>query len=168
MVHKSQGQLVDLGGHRPSIKLCGRQWVAEWSVPHIVAHLKSTLVHRIMKPAKEGMSEELGDIDSKVPPPSVQTVSHVVICMSIVHQGWLKSTKKSYLNTGSFPRNLIWIWGVLKKTYLHTENLISAYRKFYICILSKFTHFGCFLWLMIWLCLSFMVFDGFWCGFGGC
>ena len=32
------------------------------------------------------------------------------------HQGWLKSTRNSYLNTGSFPKNIIWIWGVLKKS----------------------------------------------------
>ena len=43
-------------------------------------------------------------------------------------QGWLKSTRNSYLNTGSFPRNHIWICGVLKKS-------IFAYLKFHICIL---------------------------------
>ena len=32
-----------------------------------------------------------------------------IICSTTL-QGWLKSTKKPYLNTGSFPRNLIWIW----------------------------------------------------------
>ena len=47
-------------------------------------------------------------------------------------QGWLKSTRNSYLNTGFFPRNLIWICGVLKKS-------IFAYLKFNICIPSKFS-----------------------------
>ena len=42
-------------------------------------------------------------------------------------QGWLKSTRISYLNTGSFPRNHIWMCGVLKKS-------IFAYLKFHICI----------------------------------
>ena len=42
-------------------------------------------------------------------------------------QGWLKSTRNSYLNTGSFPRNHIWMYGVLKKS-------IFAYLKFHICI----------------------------------
>ena len=47
-------------------------------------------------------------------------------------QGWLKSTRNSYLNTGSFPRNHIWMCGVLKKS-------IFAYLKFHICIpLPKF------------------------------
>ena len=45
----------------------------------------------------------------------------------IFHQGWLKSTRNSYLNTGSFPRNHIWMCGVLKKS-------IFAYLKFHICI----------------------------------
>ena len=39
-----------------------------------------------------------------------------------VRQGWLKSTRNSYLNTGSFLRNHIWMCGVLKKS-------ISAYLK---------------------------------------
>ena len=47
-------------------------------------------------------------------------------CCSI-SQGWLKSTRNSYLNTGSFPRNHIWMCGVLKKS-------IFAYLKFHICI----------------------------------
>ena len=42
-------------------------------------------------------------------------------------QGWLKSTRSSYVNTGSFPRNHIWMYGVLKKS-------IIAYLKFHICI----------------------------------
>ena len=47
-------------------------------------------------------------------------------------QGWLKSTSYWHLNTGSFPRNHIWVWGVLKKS-------IFAYLKFHICIpLPKF------------------------------
>ena len=47
-------------------------------------------------------------------------------------QGWLKSIRNSYLNTGVFPRNLIWIYSVLKKS-------IFAYLKFDICIPSKFS-----------------------------
>ena len=42
-------------------------------------------------------------------------------------QRWLKSTSNSYLNTGSFPRNHIWMCGVLKKS-------LFAYLKFHICI----------------------------------
>ena len=42
-------------------------------------------------------------------------------------QGWLKSTRSSYVNTGSFPRNHIWMCGVLNKS-------IFAYLKFHICI----------------------------------
>ena len=38
-----------------------------------------------------------------------------------------RGTRNSYLNTGSFPKNLIWIWGFMKKS-------ISAYLKFDICI----------------------------------
>ena len=44
-----------------------------------------------------------------------------------VKQGEIKSVRNSYLNTGSFHKNLIWIWGVLKKS-------IFAYLKFNICI----------------------------------
>ena len=47
--------------------------------------------------------------------------------LTMVTQGWLKSTRNSYLNTGSFPRNHIWICGVLKKSTF-------AYLKFHICI----------------------------------
>ena len=46
-----------------------------------------------------------------------------VICTG----GRLKSTRNSYSNTGSFPRNHIWMCGVLKKS-------IFAYLKFHICI----------------------------------
>ena len=55
-----------------------------------------------------------------------------LLCPLPLNQGWLKSTRNSYLNTGFFPRNLIWICGVLKKS-------IFAYLKFDICIPSKFS-----------------------------
>ena len=48
-------------------------------------------------------------------------------------QGWLKSTRNS-LNTGSFPRNHIWMCGVLKKS-------IFAYLKFHICISQGKQHY---------------------------
>ena len=44
----------------------------------------------------------------------------------IIFEYWVFS-QKSNLNMGCF-----------EKTYLHTKNVISAYRKFDICILSKF------------------------------
>ena len=55
-------------------------------------------------------------------------------------QGWLKSTRNSYLNTGNFPRNHIWMSGVLKKS-------IFAYLKFHICIPKNSTSaYYCIFW----------------------
>ena len=54
-------------------------------------------------------------------------------------QGWLKRTRNSYLNTGSFPKNIIWIWSVLKKsgvTKVHYNRGIPIfkYEKIEVCI----------------------------------
>ena len=58
----------------------------------------------------------------------------------VLNQGWLKSTRNSYLNTGSFPRNHIWMSGVLKKS-------IFAYLKFHICIPKNSTSaYYCIFW----------------------
>ena len=49
----------------------------------------------------------------------------------VTDQGKIKSPRNAYLNTGSFPKNRIWICGVLKKSTF-------AYLKFNICIPIKF------------------------------
>ena len=53
-------------------------------------------------------------------------------------QGRLKSTRNSNLNTGSFPRNHIWMCGVLKKSTF-------AYQKFHIYIPNSNS------WILEWI-----------------
>ena len=53
------------------------------------------------------------------------------ISLPLKMQGYIKSHGNSYLNTGSFHKNLIYMWGVLKKS-------IFAYLKFDICIPVNF------------------------------